>query len=541
MVHGLHGNRLYKVMTIIFYNNSAEAERVDKTVYLSAPYTAAGVLRAPADVRTPRIMVQLSGLTPTQGGGLIIDDSGEYVVDSNGDRLIASPVQTRTLNDNLLFKNYAYIEEFARYYFIKSVSIENNKLAVFDLECDVLMSFKSDIYNLECIVARNETEYNLMLSDSKMKFERSMNWTYRPPFKGALDDEDLSQLTASGLPSTYCYLMTGIMPYVITGPESIKHRPRMFHDANSAYILNYAAVEQLYNEFNNPDFLTAFANMYANRPMDGVYALRAYPIDFGNLFNASQLDKDVLYLGTYKTNIEGYLVPSQLDSEFLLWGGKLDFVNEYEWWNYDDTVLIFIPMLGFKEFAPEDVYGYYIRFQYSVNYNTGNATIFVDRNNGASTTWQMFKTFSCKLGVELPLSQSNAIEQGTQAALGLISTAVGAAMGNVGAILGGITAIASNRLQISHSEGDSGPITLIYRNEEVDLLQPFALIGRKNKNEPDNYLHTYGKPLNETYALEDLVNSGFTQVDEVHMDGFATATKIEIDEVASKLKSGVIL
>lgn len=528
-------------MNITFYNNSAEPERVDKTIYLSNPYVAAGVLRAPADIRTPKILVQLSELTPSQGGGLVVDDNNNYVVINSSDRLTASPLQVRTPTDNLLFKNYVYIEEFERYYFVKSVSVENNKLAVFDLECDVLMSFKSDIYDLECIIARNETEYNLMLSDSKMKFERSMNWTYKPPFKGTMGDGDVSQLTTSGLASTYCYLMTGIMPYTLIGSVPDLHRPRLFHDANSAFILNYAAVDQLYHEFNNPNFLTAFANMYANRPMDGVYALRAYPIDFDNLFNMSQDDKDVLSLGTYKTNIEGFLVPFQLDRHFLLWGGKLDFVNVHEWWNYDDTVLIFIPMLGFKEFAPEDIYGYYIRFQYSVNYNTGNATIFIDRNNGVDTTWQTFKTFSCKLGVELPLSQSNAIEQGTQTALGLISTAIGAYMGNVGAMLSGLTAVASNRLQISHSEGDSGPITLIYRNEEVDLLQPFALIGRRNKIEPDNYLHTYGKPLNETYLLSDLVNSGFTQVEDVHMDGFASATSVEVDEIARKLKGGVIL
>ena len=528
-------------MNITFYNNSAEPERVDKTIYLSNPYVAAGVLRAPADIRTPKILVQLSELTPSQGGELVVDDSNNYVVINSNDRLTASPLQVRMPTDNLLFKNYVYIEEFARYYFIKSVNIENNKLAVFDLECDVLMSFKADIHDLECVVARNETEYNLMLSDSKMKFERSVSWSYKPAYKGNLSDGYLSQLKVSGLASTYCYLLTGIMPYVITGSTPTAYRPKIFHDANSAFILNYAAVEQLYNEFNNPDFLTAFANMYANNPMDGVYALRAYPIDFYNLFSITQDDKDPLYLGTYKTNIEGFLVPSMLDTDFLLWGGMLNFIDEYEWWNYDDTVLIYIPMLGFKEFAPEDVYGYYVRLQYSVNYNTGSATIFVDRNNGVNSTWQLFKTFSCKLGVELPLSQSNVIEQGTQAALGLISTAVGAAMGNVGAMLGGLSAVASNRLQISHSEGDSGPITLMYRNEEVDLLQPFALIGRKNKIEPDNYLHTYGKPLNETYVLSDLINSGFTQVEDVHMDGFASATSIEVDEIASKLKGGVIL
>lgn len=528
-------------MNITFYNNSAEPERVDKTIYLSNPYVATGVLRAPADIRAPKVLVQLSELTPAQGGELVVDDNNNYVVTNSGDRLIAAPLRVRMSVDNLLSKNYAYIEEFARCYFVKSVSIENNKLAVFDLECDVLMSFKADIHGLECVVARNETEYNLMLSDSKMKFERSVSWIYKPPWKGTLGEDDLSQLTVPGLTSTYCYLLTGILPYTVPSGISRTKRPRVMHDANSAIILNYAAVDQLFASFNTPDFEQAFTNLFANKPMDGVYALRAYPIDFGNLFKLSADTPDKLIIGAYITDIKGYLVPDYINEDFLIWGGKLDFTGEHEWWNYDDTVIVYLPMVGFKEFAPEDIYGYYIRLQYSMNYMDGTATLFVDRNNGVSSTWQTFKTFNCKMGAELPLSQSNAIELGTQAVLGLISTAVGAATGNAGALLGGLTSVASNKLQLSRSEGSSGPITLMYRNEDVDLLQPFALIGRKNKIEPDNYLHTYGKPLNETYVLSDLINSGFTQVEDVHMDGFASATSIEVDEIASKLKGGVIL
>ena len=209
-------------MNITFYNNSAEPERVDKTIYLSNPYVATGVLRAPADIRTPKVLVQLSELTPAQGGELVVDNNNNYVVTNSGDRLIATPLRVKMTVDNLLSKNYAYIEEFARCYFVKSVSIENNKLAVFDLECDVLMSFKDDIHGLECIVTRNETEYNLMLSDSKMKFERSVSWMYKPPWKGTLGEDDLSQLTVSGLTSTYCYLLTGILPYTV--PSGISDR-----------------------------------------------------------------------------------------------------------------------------------------------------------------------------------------------------------------------------------------------------------------------------------------------------------------------------
>lgn len=540
-------------MTLTLYNMSCEPNKVDKTNFLSTQLNLSGYLRDGTSIVNPEILVEIgNGITPDPpdppdppSGDYVVDDSGDYV--KYGGQKLTWSTSLSTINllsdsDNFPFlKNYAYIPDFNRYYFVVDIVSVRSGLWLFKLKCDVLMSFKDDIYDLECIVARNETTYNLMLSDSKMKFERSVSWTYKPPWSGTQQEDDVSQLTVPGLTSTYCYLLTGILPYNLAGSPSPTKRPRVMYDANSAFILNYSAMEQLFSTFNTPDFAQAFENLFSNNPMDGIYALRAYPIDFGNFFNLSSGDIDNLAIGSYTTEIQGYLVPNLINANYLIWGGKLDFTGEHEWWNYDDTVIIYLPMVGFKEFAPEDIYGYYIRLQYSMNYMDGTATLFIDRNNGSSSTWQTFKTFNCKMGAELPLSQSNAIDQGTQAALGLISTAVGAATGNAGALLGGLSSVASNKLQLSRSEGNSGPITLMYRNEEVDLLQPFALIGRKNKIEPDNYLHTYGKPLNETYVLSDLINSGFTQVEDVHMDGFAMATSVEIDEIAGKLKGGVIL
>lgn len=540
-------------MTLTLYNMSCEPNKVDKTNFLSTQLNLSGYLRDGTSIVNPEILVEIgNGMTPDPpgppdppSGDYVVDDSGDYV--KYGGQKLTWSTSLSTINllsdsDNFPFlKNYAYIPDFNRYYFVVDIVSVRSGLWLFKLKCDVLMSFKDDIYDLECIVARNETTYNLMLSDSKMKFERSVSWTYKPPWSGTQQEDDVSQLTVPGLTSTYCYLLTGILPYNLAGSPSPTKRPRVMYDANSAFILNYSAMEQLFSTFNTPDFAQAFENLFSNNPMDGIYALRAYPIDFGNFFNLSSGDIDNLAIGSYTTEIQGYLVPNLINANYLIWGGKLDFTGEHEWWNYDDTVIIYLPMVGFKEFAPEDIYGYYIRLQYSMNYMDGTATLFIDRNNGSSSTWQTFKTFNCKMGAELPLSQSNAIDQGTQAALGLISTAVGAATGNAGALVGGLSSVASNKLQLSRSEGNSGPITLMYRNEEVDLLQPFALIGRKNKIEPDNYLHTYGKPLNETYVLSDLINSGFTQVEEVHMDGFTLATSVEVDEIAGKLKSGVIL
>lgn len=55
------------------------------------------------------------------------------------------------LNDekNMDFKtcNYAYLSDFNRYYFIRTIKSMNNHTWHLSLECDVLESFKEDIFN----------------------------------------------------------------------------------------------------------------------------------------------------------------------------------------------------------------------------------------------------------------------------------------------------------------------------------------------------------------------------------------------------------
>lgn len=57
-------------------------------------------------------------------------------------------------SDVPILKNYAYIPEFGRYYFITSIHIQPNKIHKLFLECDVLESFKNDILASYGLVTR---------------------------------------------------------------------------------------------------------------------------------------------------------------------------------------------------------------------------------------------------------------------------------------------------------------------------------------------------------------------------------------------------
>ena len=57
-------------------------------------------------------------------------------------------------SDVPIIKNYAYIPEFGRYYFVTSIQIQPNKIYKLYLECDVLESFKNDILASRGLVTR---------------------------------------------------------------------------------------------------------------------------------------------------------------------------------------------------------------------------------------------------------------------------------------------------------------------------------------------------------------------------------------------------
>lgn len=111
-------------MNIVLYSSSAENSRINKLSYLTQQRVLSGTLREATSIITPSVVVQSNGLP--QG-------------------------------------NYAYIEDFNRYYFITNITSVNLNLWRIDMRCDVLMSHKDELLNLYAYVSRyqysEETEF----------------------------------------------------------------------------------------------------------------------------------------------------------------------------------------------------------------------------------------------------------------------------------------------------------------------------------------------------------------------------------------------
>ena len=78
---------------------------------------------------------------------------------------IKTPIVTIAGNETIPFYNYAFIEEFNRYYYITDIRSIRNGVWEISFLCDVLMSFKSDILNAYAVIENTqETDISKYIS-----------------------------------------------------------------------------------------------------------------------------------------------------------------------------------------------------------------------------------------------------------------------------------------------------------------------------------------------------------------------------------------
>lgn len=85
------------------------------------------------------------------------------------DTNVLSPTLITSQNISHTF-NYIYISDFNRYYYVKNITYSQQR---FYIECavDVLMSFNSEIKDLNVIANRSSSYYNVYQKDDTIPFE----------------------------------------------------------------------------------------------------------------------------------------------------------------------------------------------------------------------------------------------------------------------------------------------------------------------------------------------------------------------------------
>lgn len=102
---------------------------------------------------------------------------------------LMNPVITLAVDvSSLAGFNYAYIQDYGKYYFIASppTAVAYNRAEI-ELEEDVLMTYASQILNLSGIVKRSQSNWDMYLVDEKQKQEahtgvvlKKWGYTFQP-------------------------------------------------------------------------------------------------------------------------------------------------------------------------------------------------------------------------------------------------------------------------------------------------------------------------------------------------------------------------
>lgn len=110
------------------YKNSAENNRVDKSLFLELVGTISGTYREDISLTNLAITIEYPKVPDF---------------------------------------NYIYITEFNRYYFVTDITVVRYNLYEISLSIDILMSYKNGIKKLPAFIERNENDFNDDLIDNK--------------------------------------------------------------------------------------------------------------------------------------------------------------------------------------------------------------------------------------------------------------------------------------------------------------------------------------------------------------------------------------
>lgn len=89
--------------------------------------------------------------------------------------IIDPVIEVEAINNSIAAScNYAKIDEFGRYYFVRNIEF-TGKLYRIHMHVDVLSSFQTQLKSLDAVIARQENRYNLYLQDGLFR-------TYQNPY-----------------------------------------------------------------------------------------------------------------------------------------------------------------------------------------------------------------------------------------------------------------------------------------------------------------------------------------------------------------------
>lgn len=266
---------------------------------------------------------------------------------------------------------------------------------------------------------------------------------------------------------------------------------------------------------------------FFSNPMDAIISLHMIytePIRGG---------RQNIKLGYLDSNVSSLTVANQYKfidcGEVIVPNYFLD-VRDYSPYTKID---IFLPFIGIRSLAPEDVIGCRVNVKYKVDVLTGAilCEIFVTKRG----VTQCLYTFAGNASVQIPLTGGDRTRLLSGVISGVASVAGGAMIGGVGgAVVAGVHGVTG--LHQSSQVERAGNFSA--NAGAMGIKTPYIIVNRKDAYDAYNYNTQHGYPINETVQLGSC--KGYTKVRDIHLNN-VPATQNEKIEIERLLKEGFVI
>ena len=493
--------------------------------------------------------------------------SGNVATGTLRDRCsITDPVFMLELDDTDVGAfNYLYVDEFARYYFVKETVVERTGLVSVYCHVDVLYSFKSGITALSAYVERNENDTRPFIRDDRRILSSEVTRTVVTPDVLHADQFKVSPVTATAMTDPTIIMSVAnpalsglIRPYAVdlthpTDDWAVDANPDYTSGAINTflYALTGSQLASFYTYLNTEDWgtsNTAVKRLLVDHGIEGVIDVYAYPFKMAEIALMTSKYHIVKDPGTTKhiymygedTGCDAYITYQNcnpiIDFGTFSYATAPSSFMDFEPYT---RCQMYLPYIGMTEIPMEVMANSGVSVKYFVDLATGKCQCLIKGSDA------YVQTLSGQIGVRVPLMGSN-INDALKNTLHSMETAVkGGLQALASAPTLNIGGMISGAMQIARGAHTAlyNPVTMTSTALESNLgraqyCNPYALFTRQKDLTPGDYGKFIGYPKQDVVTLSTL--SGFTIVGEVfgHM---AFAMEDEHKEIMSLLKTGVIL
>lgn len=537
-------------MDLILYNNLSETNKLNKTIVKIIKLE--GVLREPSSLINPSIIIELN---PNNFKSYVVDDNKRLVV-FNGTKITWESF----IYDYIISANYVYIPDFNRYYFIEDIVSIRNNLWRINMHVDVLMSYKNAILNTSAFISRNENIYNDDIVDELRDFEYPKSVEY-------VDIEN--ETTVDTLGDNYEYLVA------VSADDAAKQLAVPIMQPNNIGNSLNIRINDSYLGFDrnilfySNDVYSLFKAIYESDTLRSyIKYLKVLPFTFEKTFYSDREGDQQTYPDKWSKNFHigsrgdiyttstctmpKYNVIVKKIADFIL-DNFIDYIDDYRKAEPYTIIEIFIPFYNYVKLNYVEVHNHHLQVYFLTTIGDGNTTGVIYDATMDKIIWSS----KVECSTDVPFSTTNSYENEKRkdgiimsTAIGtlssVVSTALGVVSGNpvmaAGGVIGGVSTITKAISSASQIFDTASVGTSSSTSGRYNSMKCFIKITKQNRIDvisDEEYCKLYGKPLKQIYKLSDL--TGFTIIEEEHLEQFGTALKTEHDEIKTLLHSGIIL